>query len=313
MNQLSKQPTALWLRRRAGPSDFALRAHLRKAQRQSTLPSVVIDGLPNGDCEKVKAGDLESGDEYRLWIASLRDVVARTPVVLVLEPNGLTGLECLPEAVREERITLLREAAAVLEKGTRAAVYLAAGSAGSEPPAGMAALLQRAGIADVRGFALNVGDYVDTKRTITYGIWLAELVGNRPFIVDTSRNGFGSSGEACNARGRALGIPPTTDTRHPLIDAYLWLKTPGESDGECNDGPPEGEWWPKVALELVRNTPWIQAAALLPSAPTPPLPPEPGPRDELEFTGGQLAGGSNPAESTLPPDPGSLPPAPSTM
>ncbi len=33
--------------------------------------------------------------------------------------------------------------------------------------------------------------------------------------------------------GRALGETPTTKTADPLVDAYLWVKRPGESDGEC--------------------------------------------------------------------------------
>jgi len=285
MNQLAKQPTALWLRDRGVGSEFALRSHVRKAIRQGTLPVVVLDGITNRDCSRVEAGDLEPADDYRRWIEKLRGTLGRTRVVVVLEPQALPHLEtCLKPAQQEERLTLLREAATLLEKRTRAAVYLAAGIAGNEPPEIMAKRLQRAGIDQARGFALNVGEYVDTKRTITYGVWLGELLGDKPFIVDTSRNGYGApEGDTCNARERALGLQPTLDTRHRLIDAYLWLATPGISDGTCNGGPPAGEWWPKMALELVRNTSWIRAAALLPAPPTPPLPPEPGPRDELEI------------------------------
>ena len=39
---------------------------------------------------------------------------------------------------------------------------------------------------------------------------------------------------------------------HPLADAFLWVKTPGESDGTCNGGPRAGEWWADYALELSR-------------------------------------------------------------
>src|SRR6266487_2683458 len=30
------------------------------------------------------------------------------------------------------------------------------------------------------------------------------------------------------------GLSPTADTKVPLLDAYLWVKTPGESDGQCD-------------------------------------------------------------------------------
>ncbi|MEO9119524.1 MAG: glycoside hydrolase family 6 protein, partial [Solirubrobacteraceae bacterium] len=53
--------------------------------------------------------------------------------------------------------------------------------------------------------------------------------------------------------GRALGTAPTTNTGDPLVDALLWIKSPGESDGACHPGdPPAGEWWPAHALALAR-------------------------------------------------------------
>ncbi|MGW5026607.1 glycoside hydrolase family 6 protein, partial [Streptomyces albidoflavus] len=48
--------------------------------------------------------------------------------------------------------------------------------------------------------------------------------------------------------------PPTTRTGDPLLDAYLWIKRPGESDGSCRGGPSAGTWWPEYALGLARNT-----------------------------------------------------------
>jgi endoglucanase len=82
------------------------------------------------------------------------------------------------------------------------------------------------------------------------------LNGTQPtahFVVDTSRNGRGpwagtsrhpaskeSTQAWCNPPDRGAGQSPTTQTGVPLADAYLWIKIPGESDGECyrwTDGP----------------------------------------------------------------------------
>jgi endoglucanase len=93
------------------------------------------------------------------------------------------------------------------------------------------------------------------------------------FVIDTSRNGQGpwtpeesypDAQDWCNPLDRGLGHPPTADTGNALIDAYLWIKIPGESDGECLRGtegpqdpargmidPPAGAWFPEMALELV--------------------------------------------------------------
>ncbi|WP_307841600.1 glycoside hydrolase family 6 protein [Streptomyces endocoffeicus] len=97
------------------------------------------------------------------------------------------------------------------------------------------------------------------------------------YVTDTSRNGQGAWTPRaashqyndvqswCNPPGRGLGRRPTTRTGEALLDAALWVKTPGQSDGRClrgTDGPldpvrgtvnPEaGEWFPEQALELVR-------------------------------------------------------------
>ncbi|RKN54957.1 endoglucanase, partial [Streptomyces klenkii] len=85
----------------------------------------------------------------------------------------------------------------------------------------------------------------------------SELLGGAHFVIDTSRNGNGpyegTDEPWCNPPGRALGDAPTAGTGDPLVDAYLWIKRPGESDGECRGGPPAGQWWPEYALALARG------------------------------------------------------------
>ena len=74
-------------------------------------------------------------------------------------------------------------------------------------------------------------------------------------MIDTSRNGQGPRRRAewCNPPGRGLGERPTTTTNIPRLDAKLWIKTPGESDGECARGDPAaGRWFPRQAAELIR-------------------------------------------------------------
>jgi len=93
-------------------------------------------------------------------------------------------------------------------------------------------------------------------------------------VIDTSRNGLGSWQPApgkyadaevwCNPPGRGLGRRPTLDTANPYVDAFLWIKVPGESDGQCNRGtkgpgdpergmvaPAAGAWFSRQARELI--------------------------------------------------------------
>lgn len=106
---------------------------------------------------------------------------------------------------------------------------------------------------------------------------LGDVEPSTHFVIDTSRNGLGPwdpttseheyTGDPetwCNPPGRGLGERPTLDVDDPLIDAYLWIKVPGESDGECYRGtggpldpergmidPPAGQWFVEQADELI--------------------------------------------------------------
>ena len=141
-------------------------------------------------------------------------------------------------------------------------------------------------------------------------------------MIDTGRNGHGpldtsvyaappfnqppevigslAGGNYCNPPLAGLGLRPTADTRVPLVDAYLWIKVPGESDGSCDIAggprawdyssynpwgimgeaqkhfdplwamvdPAAGEWFPEHALQHARNAePPLSLAALAEVAP----------------------------------------------
>jgi endoglucanase len=143
-----------------------------------------------------------------------------------------------------------------LKKRPNVRVYLDAGNPGwAQGPDDLAAALRKSGIAGADGFAVNVANFYPTDRNAAYGNRLSAALGGKHFVIDTSRSGNGSLGSDawCNPPGRALGEPPTTETGRPNVDAYLWIKNPGESDGECGRGEPRaGEFWLPYALGLAR-------------------------------------------------------------
>jgi endoglucanase len=94
------------------------------------------------------------------------------------------------------------------------------------------------------------------------------------FVIDTSRNGLGAwqypvgvypaHEDWCNPPDRGLGHLPDTTTGEALVDAFLWIKVPGESDGKCYRGtagpndpergyedPAAGQWFTQQARELI--------------------------------------------------------------
>jgi cellulose 1,4-beta-cellobiosidase len=69
----------------------------------------------------------------------------------------------------------------------------------------------------------------------------AEGITGKGFVIDTSRDGKAyirtSTANWCNIKGAGLGERPQAAPA-PLVDAYLWIKPPGESDGVADPKAP---------------------------------------------------------------------------
>jgi endoglucanase len=262
IRRIADRPTATWFAD-ATPG-FATRAQrlVSDAGRAGHLPVLTLYHIPNRDCAGQSAGGAPDGPAYRQWIASLATALRGHRAVVVLEPDAVAHAVqgCLNRAAAAERYALLAHAVDTLRALPGVFVYLDAGNpTWIRDPARMTAALRRAGIRRTHGFALNVANFETTADNIRYGSALSRLLGGAHFVVDTSRNGNGparvGAGDRhwCNPPGRRLGEAPTTRTGHALVDAYLWVKRPGESDGACGHGaPPAGVWWPEYALALAR-------------------------------------------------------------
>jgi len=152
-------------------------------------------------------------------------------------------------------------------------------------------VLEMAGGADrIRGFATNVSNYNalegdwgkklessnPTPNELAYVEGLNETLAaagitGKGFMVDTSRNGVQESrkiwGSWCNIAGAGLGPRPVVAPR-PLVDAYFWVKPPGDSDGisdpsaarfdqNCasedaiQNAPEAGQWFPEHFLKMI--------------------------------------------------------------
>jgi cellulose 1,4-beta-cellobiosidase len=153
-------------------------------------------------------------------------------------------------------------------------------------------VLQDAGGYDmIRGFVTNVSNYTHLSNRdgaaleltnpcpneLTYVKMLAETLAlygikGKGFVIDTSRNGRGGIrkhwGSWCNVKGAGLGERPRAEPI-PGIDAYFWVKPPGESDGVSDpkeprydemcaghdaapNAPQAGKWFDAYFVDLVR-------------------------------------------------------------
>ena len=263
MARLASRPTAHWMTE-GGDVETDVRSVMTEAARAGRSALLVAYWIPGRDCGSYSAGGAESAAAYRDWIQSFARGLGRRPATVIVEPDAIpqavTG--CLQGGAKAERLALLRYALRTLSARPKTAVYLDAGNAGwVRPPSRMAGALRSAGVARADGFALNVSNFYSTRASVRYGRALSRRLSGAHFIVDTGRNGNGPSRDAggapdwCNPPGRALGRDPTTRTGKARVDAFLWVKEPGRSDGDCRSGaPPAGEWWPEYALELVSGS-----------------------------------------------------------
>jgi endoglucanase len=210
---------------------------------------------------------LPSGDErasYKEYVSRFARALGRTHVAVVLQPDGPKA-ECAPggSAIYSR---LVGYAARRLTRQPNTTVYIEMGSADwfVDKPRRAVKLLIAAGVAKVRGFALDTSHFDSTSRQIDFGTKIVKKLAkkgipDRHFVIDTSDNGrpfigkwwtdrhpgrpLGEAQPCARASERrcvTLGIPPTanvdaarwglSDRRRRLaaehVDGYLWISRP---------------------------------------------------------------------------------------
>lgn len=254
LRKLSEQPTAVWFTH-LNSNAFADAERLAKAVAGSNHYTVaVLSAIPKRDCAQFSTKGL-APDAYRLWVQNIVRGLGETPIYWIVEPDALLLTACLKDQEIKDRFNLIAETILVLKTNPQAQVYIDAGYPGWLSVDEAVQRLLQAGVLAADGFALNVANYQWTEDCIRYGQNISQRIGGKAFVIDTSRNGKGPvSREAwCNPKNRAIGQTPQAPTGIKGLDAYLWLKKPGESDGTCNGGPIAGQWWEAQAIELMRN------------------------------------------------------------
>lgn len=258
LNAIADTPTAYWMDHLSTPAVDA--KYIADAQAAGTMPILALYGIPNRDCGSYAAGGFGSAGAYRGWIDGVAAAIGSGPAAVILEPDALAMADCLSAEQRQERFDLMRYAVDTLTRNPGTAVYVDAGHPRWVGVEDMAARLNQVGVAKARGFSLNTANFFTTEESIGYGNAISGLTNGAHYVIDTSRNGNGPTDEElywCNPQGRALGARPTTQTASPQVDAYLWVKRPGESDGACRSGnPPAGRFVNDYAIDLARNAGW---------------------------------------------------------
>jgi cellulose 1,4-beta-cellobiosidase len=258
-----------------------------------------------GELEVEKGGEARYKTEFIDVIAAQFAAHPKQRIVAVIEPDSLPNIATnlsVPKCAASEQAYRHSIAYAISKLSMpHVSLYLDAAHAGWLGWDGnrtrIAAifkdvLTEAGGVGKIRGFATNVSNYNvvhgDDGKTLepsnpcpdeaTYVEQLADSledvgIKGKGFIIDTSRDGRAGIrskwGSWCNVKGAGLGERPrAAPSKH--IDAFFWVKPPGESDGTSNDSaarfdamckgpdaapdaPQAGDWFSAYFQELVRN------------------------------------------------------------
>jgi cellulose 1,4-beta-cellobiosidase len=142
----------------------------------------------------------------------------------------------------------------------------------------VATILQKAGGSNrIRGYSSNVSNYnpfsTNNPEPFTAGSPSADesryatSLGNAlrqrglptKFIIDQSRVALPGArsewGQWCNVSPAGFGQPFTTSTINAEVDAIVWVKPGGQSDGQCgmSGAPQAGAWFDAYAQMLTTN------------------------------------------------------------
>jgi cellulose 1,4-beta-cellobiosidase len=258
-----------------------------------------------GELKVSENGEARYKTEFIDPIAAQFRAHSDQPIVVILEPDSLANLATNlgnPSCAAAADAYMLSEAYAISTLALpNVSIYLDAAHAGwlgwDGNRSRIVEIFKRVmklagGYHKVRGFATNVSNYNtlrgrDGKKLepsdpcpdeISYVHHLGDTlarhgVKHKKFIIDTARNGKGGLrrrwGSWCNVKGAGLGERPGVSD-DSAVDAYFWIKPPGESDGvsdpkaprydsSCSSGdsasgaPQAGEWFESYFLDLVRN------------------------------------------------------------
>ena len=258
ISRMAKTPVAQWFGDWNQDVQSDVNSYVSAAAAVNSVPQLAIYNIPNRDCGGYSVGGANSITTYTQWVQRVAAGIGNRRAVIILEPDALGALDCLPSSEQNDRTQSIAQAVTILKKNPLTAVYIDAGTPVWQPADVMATRLKAANVASADGFSINVSYFASTAQNQAYGNKLSALIGNKHYVIDTSRNGGNHAviGMQCNPSFASFGNTPTTNTGSPLNDALLWVKIPWESDGPCNGSPGPGQPYWDYAIQLAQNANW---------------------------------------------------------
>ena len=253
-DRIASVPQGRWFTQN-NPSTVAAQvsSYVGAAASAGKIPIMVVYNIPNRDCGGLSAGGISDHASYRAWIDQVAAGLQNRPALIILEPDVLPIMSsCLSAAQQAEtRASIAYAGKRFKAASAQARVYFDIGHSNWLSPSDAASRLVAADIANsADGISTNVSNYRSTSAEISFAKQVISATGisRLQAVIDTGRNGNGPLGsEWCDPSGRAIGTPSTNSTGDAKIDAFVWIKPPGEADGCIATA---GQFVPQRAYDL---------------------------------------------------------------
>ncbi|MBY8871667.1 glycoside hydrolase family 6 protein [Micromonospora sp. PLK6-60] len=281
-DKIASQPQARWFAN-FNPSTVQseVSGFVGAANAAQQIPVLSVYEITNRDCGGASAGGAPDLNQYQTWVSNFARGLGNQTVIIILETDSLALLTCLSSGEISARNQAITTATRTIKAGNpNAKVYLDGGHSTWNSANETANRLRAAGVQYADGFFTNVSNFNSTSSEANFGRAVISAlngmgISGKRQVIDTSRNG-GASGDWCadDNTDRRIGTYPTTNTGDANIDAYLWVKPPGEADG-CRYTA--GSFQPDLAYSLANGAPNPPTTTPPTSAPPTSAPPTTAP------------------------------------
>ncbi|QOV40145.1 glycoside hydrolase family 6 protein [Streptomyces ferrugineus] len=263
-NAIARRPGAKWFGDWNQNIQADVDAYVSAAAAAGKVPILAAYNMYWRDNGGESHGGALTPEAYKAWVDAFVAGIGDRPAIVIVEPDSLAQAESLPtQEARDKRYELSTYAAQAFGAKPLVRAYLDAGNATWLKPAETAARLIKGGIASTERIAIGVSNFDATDISCGYGhqvvteLASAGVTGVK-FVIDTARNGNGAVDDNgqhvdyCNPAGRRLGVPSSVGVGG--AEYLLWIKYPGDSDGQCGiapDNTPAGTFSPYLAERLI--------------------------------------------------------------
>ena len=236
-SQYFNEPTGVWIRNKDDIESIV--SNVVSKSNGSAIVFVIyfnplknVSGFSNADIERYIIDNAIIASK----ISACKSIIVLEPDLLCLHVNNRDNLYLAKKLIK-------RLVSIYKTKCKKAKVYIDAGHSNWLKEDVVSNLLLNSGIEEADGFSTNVANFQSTKNELIYAQKISVLTGNKRFIIDTSRNGrpIQYNSKCMHDPPNILtGIKPTIELDERGLDAYLWIKPPGEADGRL---APAGNWY----------------------------------------------------------------------